>query len=108
MVAKALVAVELDSGCHIQLTHKLNADGYYRRRLSSSRTNPKNIEMFHRTMWKHFNGEIPTGYEIDHLCKNRACFNIKHLRCIDGSLHASISNSERVIRKVNHETPNTD
>ena len=37
-------------------------------------------------------GEIPEGYEIDHICRNRACCNIKHLQMLEGSQHATKGN----------------
>lgn len=95
MAAKPLKAIITEGGCFVPVSHSLNHDGYFRKRYESSRKSKKSLEMFHRTMWKHFNGEIPEGYEIDHKCKNRACFNVAHLQCIDGSLHASLSNIER-------------
>ena len=38
----------------------------------------KNI-MAHRLIYEHFNGPIPDGLQIDHLCRNRACCNPAHL-----------------------------
>jgi hypothetical protein len=35
-------------------------------------------QVAHR-LWK---GEVPTGMQIDHLCRNRACFNPAHLECV--------------------------
>jgi hypothetical protein len=95
MTAKALKVRVTEKGCFVTTSHALNPDGYFRKRFMSSRKSQDGIEMFHRTMWKHYNGFIPEGFEIDHLCKNRACFNVQHLRCIEGSLHASLSNTER-------------
>ena len=34
----------------------------------------------HRYAWERSNGPIPSGRIIDHMCHNRACVNVKHLR----------------------------
>lgn len=34
----------------------------------------------HRLSYETFVGEIPKGLVIDHICRNTACFNPKHLR----------------------------
>lgn len=36
----------------------------------------------HRLKWVTVNGKIPEGYEVDHICFNRKCMNIKHLRLL--------------------------
>lgn len=33
----------------------------------------------HRESYVYHKGAIPVGLEIDHLCRNRACFNPDHL-----------------------------
>lgn len=76
-------------GCFVCVSHKTNADGYFRKRWEWG------IEMFHRTMWRLRRGEIPEGYEVDHLCRNRACCNVEHLRLLERSDHKSVTNSYR-------------
>src|SRR5688572_22549335 len=36
----------------------------------------------HRLSYSIFNGEIPDGLVIDHLCRNTACVNPTHLRAV--------------------------
>ena len=36
----------------------------------------------HRVAWIKANGEIPEGMVIDHMCGNRGCVNVKHLRVV--------------------------
>lgn len=36
----------------------------------------------HREAWIKKNGPIPSGLEVDHGCRNRACRNVKHLQLL--------------------------
>lgn len=36
----------------------------------------------HRVSYAHHKGPIPVGLDIDHLCRNRACFNPSHLEAV--------------------------
>jgi hypothetical protein len=33
----------------------------------------------HKIIWEYFNGKVPEGKELDHLCRNRSCVNPFHL-----------------------------
>ena len=36
----------------------------------------------HRYAYERLVGEIPSGLVVDHLCRNRACFNPEHLEVV--------------------------
>jgi len=84
-----IILKQIETGCIITTSHKLNHDGYFRKRNNGGK------EMYHRTIWRRENGDIPNGYEIDHKCKNRACCNIEHLQMLTSSEHRTKDNYER-------------
>lgn len=96
MRGKPLVLKRLENGCIIPTSHKLNADGYFRYRLPNWVGKGRApLVMYHRYVWEKAHGAIPEGYEIDHICKNRACCNIEHLQMLEGSQHARKDNHLR-------------
>lgn len=78
-----------EDGCFVPVNMKLNADGYFRKGWKDG------MEMFHRFIWRARKGPIPDGFEINHLCGNRACQNVDHMECISGRDHAVKTNQER-------------
>lgn len=91
MARKPLVLVRQEAtDCIVPVSHKLNKDGYFRKRL-----NDGSIIMYHRYIYEQHHGKIPDGYEVHHICNNRACCNINHLELIEGVEHAILSNQER-------------
>lgn len=41
----------------------------------------------HRVAYQLTKGEIPTGLEIDHLCRNKSCVNPEHLEVVTRSVN---------------------
>lgn len=37
------------------------------------------MQRLHKLVWEFFNGPVPEGLELDHLCRNRSCWNPEHL-----------------------------
>ena len=57
----------------------------------------------HRVSFEAFVGPIPDGLTIDHLCRNRSCFNPRHLDPVDqrvNNLRAYDTVTARNTRKV--------
>lgn len=38
------------------------------------------MQRAHRFAWQQASGEIPDGLQIDHICHNKACVKVEHLR----------------------------
>lgn len=92
----ALRFEELDTGCFVCVSHKTNPDGYFRKLWGNSRGEHTH-EMFHRFIYRAHNNldVIPEGFEIDHICRNRACCNPKHLQLLDRTTHLIQTNRYR-------------
>ena len=86
---KELVIEEINE-CHVCTSHKPNLDGYIRVFVGKD-ISPR-CQFLHRLVWKHYKGEIPDQYEIDHKCRNRACCNVDHLQLLGKSEHKSKGN----------------
>jgi hypothetical protein len=54
----------------------LDRDGYGKRMVQG-----KTVAV-HRWAYERANGSIPAGMEIDHLCRNRRCYNPEHLDAV--------------------------
>ncbi len=47
----------------------------------------------HRIAYEEQIGQIPKGLQIHHVCENRACMNVKHLRLVTPRENVLMSNS---------------
>lgn len=92
---RVLRFVTNDNGCIIPLSHKLNHDGYFRKRWGSVRKGVSVVEMFHRFIYRIHNGDIPEGHEVDHICRCRPCCNPEHLRALEATEHTIHTNRTR-------------
>lgn len=49
----------------------------------------------HRVVWIAAHGPIPDGLTVDHLCRNRRCINVDHLRLLTNSANGR-SNAQSI------------
>lgn len=77
-----------------------NGDGYVRI-LDKPRPEGGKLVMRHRWFWELSNGPIPDGYEINHKCGNRRCFNLYHLELLEEKQHAVVTNKNRYREIIN-------
>ncbi len=47
----------------------------------------------HVWAWVAANGPLPVGLQIDHLCRNRACVNARHLEAVTGRVNTLRGNT---------------
>ena len=61
----------------------VNQHGYGRINVGGNRR-----RVVHHLAWEQAHGPVPDGMEVDHVCFNRACINVRHLRVVTRSDNA--------------------
>lgn len=67
-----------------RLYYLRESQGYY----YSPRKDGSGLDMLHRMVYIHYNGEIPKGYHIHHIDGDKSNNDISNLQCIKGTEHA--------------------
>jgi hypothetical protein len=47
----------------------------------------------HKLVWEHFNGKVPPKLQLDHLCRNRHCWNPDHLEPVTNQVNCQRGNT---------------
>lgn len=63
------------NGCWVW-TRVLNSRGYARICVNNK------MVLAHRWIWMRWNGEIPDGLCVDHICENKRCVNPDHMQLL--------------------------
>jgi hypothetical protein len=66
------------NGCWI-FTGAMSAVGYG---VIGAGSRSDGVLLIHRVTYQHFVGPIPEGFQVDHLCRVRACCNPAHLEAV--------------------------
>lgn len=72
-------ALDEATGCHIS-TYSTASHGYAQ--VGWKETSSMRGTTAHRAAWTAANGPIPEGMTVDHMCKQRRCVNVEHLRLL--------------------------
>lgn len=56
----------------------------------------------HRISYEHFKGDIPSGKQIDHLCRLRCCVNPHHLEAVTQLENVQRGNAGKHLRERTH------
>ena len=74
--------VENEDGCYVS-TYSTGSHGYAQKSWTWTDEDGRKrsaCTTAHRAAWRYWQGPIPGGMTIDHLCKNRRCVRREHLR----------------------------
>ena len=97
----AIICDENENGCHVYRGY-IDESGVFRCYIDSAgyaRVGGwKDYKYNHRLCWERENGPIPSNLVIDHICRNRVCCNIEHLRLVTRKIN-NLENSDCVSAK---------
>lgn len=86
-----------ETGCQLWVG-AMRRDGYGEVRVSGR------TDLVHRFMWEEKCGPIPDGLVLDHICRNRRCCRIEHLRLVtrwENTIRNSVGTAAKNAAKTN-------
>lgn len=77
--AAAKYVIDPERGCHIS-TYSVGSHGYAQ--IGWNDEGRTRMMLVHRVIWMSHYGDIEPGMTVDHMCKQRKCCNVHHLRLL--------------------------
>jgi hypothetical protein len=85
VVARLLANVEQAGDCLLS-NYSTGSHGYSQ--IGWHEAGRRVMALGHRVAWEAEHGEIPAGLTVDHICRNRRCVNVAHLRLLTNEENA--------------------
>ena len=82
------IYVEGPYNCHVWTGSK-TTDGYGQLQIGSN--NNRKVLYVHRAAYELVHGPIPPNYHVDHICWNKLCMDVDHMRLLSREEHGRIS-----------------
>lgn len=91
LVTKSIVEGDWNGTPHWLFTKAVNSAGYGQ----IWHPGEKRLKLIHRISQEAFVGPIPDGYDVDHLCRVRNCWNPLHTEAVTGKVNNERSVAHR-------------
>lgn len=85
VVARLLANVEQAGDCLVS-NYSTGSHGYSQ--IGWTEAGRTHMRLGHRVAWEAHHGAIPAGLTVDHICRNRRCINVDHLRLLPNQENA--------------------
>ena len=92
VVLRLLVSLEPDGDCLVS-SYSVGSHGYSQ--IGWAEDGKTRMRLGHRVAWEATHGAIPDDLTIDHICRNRRCCNVAHLRLMSNVDNARDNGNHR-------------
>lgn len=82
VIDRLLANVAVQGDCHVSL-YSRGSHGYSQ--IGWQQGGKTFTRLGHRVAWEAVHGPIPEGMTLDHVCRNKPCVNVDHLRLLTNS-----------------------